>query len=352
MSALTVGNHRVQAGQYVYIQDPLVLASTSREGDAVREQYGSELEAAQQDRLAEIRVRMTSGLLNDDARTVVWEGLGATAIFGRPISVETTPDAGVESDLLGVSLEPLVLALPGTDRLGCSPKSYQGQDAGFVAFPQRGDCTFREKLDVARKAGASGVVVWGNDNDPLLIRPADDTVAQTDRDQEARATSEQIAMVYVPKQAGLAVEAALNRGEAVYVELPADTEDIHDEMGAVISQAVVDSGNKLARSLEDQAEWERVIATISQLFDEAGIDTAARLDVDEQARRSHAPQRPHDDNQEVSREQQMEDRAARSNRRSRFVNEAPRRDLDVPPLMIAGLPIRNVMLRPADSPHD
>lgn len=324
----------------MYIEDPLVAASVAQDDETTQNQYGSRLDADDNDRLAEVAIRLSADLPDrnySDARpTIIWKGLGATAVFGRPITSQLDPKASLSSALLGVSVAPLAVALPPNDRLGCSPDSYNGLGIPFVAFPQRGECTFRDKMDVARKAGASGVIVWGNDDDPLLLRPSDDTVSEgLPHDGDEGGTARDIAMIYVPKQAGLAVLSAHYRGEVVHVELPTNLEEILDLEAATI----IDLNS---RSPEDKADWEEVLSVLKQLLD--ATDRNLELPEDEGQGSETGKYKG-----KQTASGTPDETAGGSPRGRGSSNGSSRREFGPPHLTIAGLPIRNVMLSRPDA---
>jgi hypothetical protein len=172
-------------------------------------------------RPAEIWVQLTSPASDAEGYEesgVIWEGLAGTAVFGRPMTNSLAQ--GGKGEWMGVNRPALPVLLPPNDPLGCSPDSYappaDGRE-GFVALPQRGECTFHQKLAVAQKSGAVGVVVWGDDDDPGLIRPSQDPVIA--REESGGRREEEIGMVYVPREAGWAVSEIISDGKAVSVSL-------------------------------------------------------------------------------------------------------------------------------------
>jgi hypothetical protein len=351
----------------VYIQDPLVLASIAQEDEDPNTASGWEGGAGGQDRFAEIGVRLSSRPIGrevaEEEAHVIWEGLGATATFGRQIVTEPVSQGESQSSLLGVSLEPLPLAAPRRHHLGCTSDAYSGQAAPFVAFPQRGVCTFREKMVAARQAGATGVVVWDNDEDALLIRPADDLAYEpVHPNSDLEDVDDEIAMLYVPKQAGLEVAAAESRGEAVYVEVTAYPGEIQD-VETAISDALAGVGGTVKNIIGDnEADWQDVMSALSDIFGEAGIrldqegggegDLIGRGSPEEAGRQLEGrestgvpdPQEPRLGDEQDAGTTFRSRRRRRAHEPDRF-----RRDQRPPPLMIAGLPIRNMVLQQAPS---
>jgi hypothetical protein len=54
----------------------------------------------------------------------------------------------------------------GGSTSGCDPTDFNGFVAGRIALIQRGTCTFQQKVDNAQAAGASGVIIFNEGNDP------------------------------------------------------------------------------------------------------------------------------------------------------------------------------------------
>lgn len=179
---------------------------------------------------------------------LVWEGQGSTAIFTRPLR----PGGSDDTMSMDIDQLPLPLRLPFGDGLGCDPEAYttdvdddrpngQHQDyEPFIAFPQRGECSFHRKLVAAYASGAAGVIVWGNDDSSILIRPSADpewessspkqAESQGNEEGSTKAVPEDIPMVYIPRQAGLLIRTALKTGEAsIVVEVQESLLDPHDQ---------------------------------------------------------------------------------------------------------------------------
>lgn len=90
-----------------------------------------------------------------------------TTAGGTPISVTAAGDFPIpESDLTGN----LVPAGGSTLSTGCTDGSYAPAVNGNLALVQRGTCTFGNKVAVAEKAGATGVIVVNNiPGDPVAM---------------------------------------------------------------------------------------------------------------------------------------------------------------------------------------
>lgn len=111
--------------------------------------------------------------------------MGGPRVYGN---LHSTLETGGSDDTMSMDIDqlPLPLRLPFGDGLGCDPEAYttdvdddrpngQHQDyEPFIAFPQRGECSFHRKLVAAYASGAAGVIVWGNDDSSILIRPSAD----------------------------------------------------------------------------------------------------------------------------------------------------------------------------------
>ena len=84
---------------------------------------------------------------------------GLSTEFNPGLSVGTTTAA----------LQPaggIRIPSPGGSTSGCDPSDFVGFQAGRVALIQRGTCTFSQKVQNAQDAGASGVIIFNEGNDP------------------------------------------------------------------------------------------------------------------------------------------------------------------------------------------
>ena len=330
----------------MFIKDPDVVQSLptpSRREQSTR--------SHDQDRASEMLVLITaehvdSSELGDSI--VIWQGVGATATFGRQLS--DTPRFRVSgSKPLEPMEEQLPLVVPMADPLGCSFRSYSASEtdhAGkpWIAFIQRGQCTFHQKFDIARDAGAFGVVVWGNDDDQTLIRPSEDPDWWSDQEHDLRGKGDgDITMIYVPKSAGSAVSAASYRGETASVSLhhldagiPTAVE-VQDEVIAQLDRlaaAMIDgSGAMTDASYESLAQEAMRILTEGRTTEKIG-----RQDRDA----------AEEDNDSLASKRLLKE--SKTGTSLKIVRPARQRERIIarprgpPPLMIAGLPIRNVML--------
>jgi hypothetical protein len=278
---------------------------------------------------------------------VIWQGVGATATFGRQLS--EGPRFGVSgSKPLESMAEQLPLVVPIADPLGCSFRSYGaseqiGAGTPWIAFIQRGQCTFHQKFDIARDAGAFGIVVWGNDDDQILIRPSEDPDWWSDQEYDLRGQGDgDITMIYVPKSAGSAVSAATYRGETVLVSLhhldagiPTAVE-VEDEVMAQLDRlaaAIIDgSGAMTDQAYESLAQEAMRVLTEGRTTENGREERDAVQEDDDGVAVERRPTRP-----QIGTSLKV-GRSARRRERGQARPRGP------PPLMIAGLPIRNVML--------
>jgi len=216
----------------------------------------------------------------------------------------------------------------------------------------------------ARQAGATGVVVWGNDEDTLLIRPADDSAYEPvyPNSDLGDADDDQIAMLYVPKQAGLEVTAAESRGDAVYVEVTAYPGELQD-VETAISDALAGVGGTVKSIIGDnEADWQDVMSALSDIFGEAGIrldqegggegDLVGRglpIEAGRQLEGRESTGVPDAKEPRLGDEQDAGTTFGSGRKRRAHEPDRFRRDQGPPPLMIAGLPIRNMVLQQAPS---
>ncbi|OSC99135.1 glycoside hydrolase family 47 protein [Trametes coccinea BRFM310] len=157
-----LGPYAVKTGQKIYFNDSQLILSPvdgSERGGA----------AARKPRMPEVELRLyldyvdpllqLQGLGMHDiiTETVV---VASTAMFGGDPTVPGTLDADKPPLRFGHGDGVRVARFPDNP-LGCSP--YTEKLDGEAIVVARGECTFLEKLAYAQKAGASGVVVLGNE---------------------------------------------------------------------------------------------------------------------------------------------------------------------------------------------
>ncbi len=89
--------------------------------------------------------------------------------------------------------------------LGCSPYSTSYQDSVILTY--RGDCTFLQKLLMARSAGAAGVLVVSDED--VALNPtanADEVLAAGGMDD--------VAIAVLPRQAGNLIDEMMDKAES------------------------------------------------------------------------------------------------------------------------------------------
>ncbi|KAJ7781324.1 alpha mannosidase-like protein [Mycena metata] len=122
---------------------------------------------------------------------------GYTALFG--------PELGIDDPPLRIN-NPSGVPIYRDDRntLGCLPYEEHFQDA--VLLVHRGECTFLEKLLMARDAGAAGVLVIANEDTPL--NPTADA-----QDLEAAGDLGDVGLIVLPSAVGQLVNDMLDSTE-------------------------------------------------------------------------------------------------------------------------------------------
>ncbi|KIJ56728.1 glycoside hydrolase family 47 protein [Sphaerobolus stellatus SS14] len=170
-----LGPFRVKTGQKVYLNDtsfhvePItpVIKEIEREIDITLR--------------FSLQVGDASSLLGVAVDTFEREIMivGHTALFGGDPTI-----GGKENDTSNVipfgGPNPLLLVQPIPENIyGCLPYS-QAIQPGSVLFVQRGDCTFIQKLRMAKAAGAAGVIVASDSEDPInpTADPGEKKIAQ------------------------------------------------------------------------------------------------------------------------------------------------------------------------------
>lgn len=258
----SVGNHRVHAGQMVFLNDldnstgSSTYPTTFPGISAQTHQKEPSIEA---DRPWNVIVTFSSRSPNytvDGISEHIWRGYGAPAYFGK--SVRRNFNEG--DQYLSFNASPLLLRKPSDDDFGCANDSYarsSGSDnRRFVAFALRGNCSFQQKHDIARSSGAAGIVVWGNDKSRTLIQATmDPELANT------KHTNKDISMVYVPRQMGKLASAAMDQGKDVYVELNPQPIVIEERDPIAFEGSAVET-SYLAEQLANA--WNNVFQTVQE----------------------------------------------------------------------------------------
>ncbi|WVW81609.1 hypothetical protein I302_103604 [Kwoniella bestiolae CBS 10118] len=166
-----IGPHRIRQGQNVIVQDPamrghLPIPSTP----PVDSHSPPEL------LLRFISYPASTAFVNIPSSgtqgQILLHAVGATATFGIDFVPISTKDSASSSSLWRIGVRPIRLIIPpkvdNQSYQGCAIKSseYLGINHeltdSFVLVVSRGGCTFLEKLEVAKKIGAIGVLVVGH----------------------------------------------------------------------------------------------------------------------------------------------------------------------------------------------
>lgn len=230
-SVTLVDGVRVYPGQTVIIGD-----------EAVQEYYPS-FAQKQPARAAEIAFRIFGGESHRASPGIALAaGTASTALFGLAIDGQ----GPANSTSLSLGGPPLPVRT-SSETLGCLGSSYPATSQPFVAFAARGNCTFLEKLFVARQYGAAGIVVAGiNSDEDGLIRPMAD-----DKD-EADMQVIDASLLYVSGAVGVLIQKVMNTGNEVWMQF-ADIEALADGNWSAEER-------KTARALVEQAA-ETYVAT-------------------------------------------------------------------------------------------
>ncbi|QRW05174.1 glycoside hydrolase family 47 protein [Ceratobasidium sp. AG-Ba] len=169
-----LGHHRVLSGQKVFISDPALLGIP---GFKSGKQLSRKL-------AIQLRVRNPATEQQEDL-------LATTAMFGAdPEDVK-----GTAAFRVGFTSLPITTADPHNVD-GCSSHIGRQGTPGAVLVVDRGGCTFLEKLQKAKEAGAAGVIVI-SDNDEFL-NPSIDESEQEYVDAELK----DVVLVAVTKSEG------------------------------------------------------------------------------------------------------------------------------------------------------
>ncbi|KAL6299103.1 alpha-mannosidase [Sparassis latifolia] len=149
-----LGPYAVKTGQLVYVNDPELILTPVDDKASQGHPRVPEVEL----RFFVDRVDPLFHLQPHGAPTEIFV-TASTALFGGDPTIQPPPSEAAPPFGRGAGVP--IIRDPANP-LGCQPYSRQFSDHAVVV--QRGDCTFLEKLVLAKAAGASGVVVL-NDED-------------------------------------------------------------------------------------------------------------------------------------------------------------------------------------------
>ncbi|THV08639.1 alpha mannosidase-like protein [Dendrothele bispora CBS 962.96] len=188
-----VGHYTVRPGQVVYINDTSLFPDASATQQVLEEiRLPSDVQLRFYVDIVDpmFNVVDTMDSVNDMEVAVT----GYSAFFGADLSA--THDH--EKPIRFSGLSPVYR--DENNLFGCTPFARSYQDGILVV--SRGDCTFLQKLTVARDAGAAGVLVISDDN--TLLNPTADAA-----ELAAAGDISDVAIVVLPLHAGQLVEQLL-----------------------------------------------------------------------------------------------------------------------------------------------
>lgn len=199
---------RARPGQIVIITDPQVTNHLQATPPSPPKQP---LSLHETDPFAEVIARFTTTQPSESTTDDIVAYAG-TAVFGQSLWLSDAwdPRSDPSHPSLGLFRDPMRIVLPVYDRTGCRDAQYPKDAFEFIAYVQRGKCTFFEKLLTAKQRGAIGVVVYGTELDgEQLIRPS----ADGEEVQEV----DDVGIVYIGAEAGKHLAERLWRGEDISV---------------------------------------------------------------------------------------------------------------------------------------
>ncbi|KAG8727947.1 alpha mannosidase-like protein, partial [Ceratobasidium sp. 428] len=170
-----LGHHRVLSGQRVFISDPALL-----------EIPGFAKSDKKQSRKLAVQLHLTNPATSEEL-----DLFATTALFGADPEDDSGPAA------FRVGFTSLRVVTSSTENLdGCSSHAERQEMIGTVLVVNRGSCTFMEKLQRAKEAGAAGVIVVSDNNG--FINPSVDEAEQKLADSELA----DVALVVITKAEG------------------------------------------------------------------------------------------------------------------------------------------------------
>lgn len=204
MKLCTVGPHAVRTGQVVYVNDSdLLLAPVGDKSEVDRD--------TKTPRHPDIQLRFRIEIVDPmfQVQTGVVDGpseahiTAHTSFFGADLTANPIPDSKPIRFGHGAGVR---LTRDPANILGCSP--YEHAFNGDALLVHRGECSFLDKLMIAKSAGASGVVVISDEE--LSINPSSDplTIATVGDISD-------VALVALKRSAGEVVSAMLDSAEGI-----------------------------------------------------------------------------------------------------------------------------------------
>ncbi|KAG8747282.1 alpha mannosidase-like protein, partial [Ceratobasidium sp. 428] len=170
-----LGHHRVLSGQRVFISDPALL-----------EIPGFAKSDKKQSRKLAVQLHLTNPVTSEEL-----DLFATTALFGANPDDDSGPAA------FRVGFTSLHVVTSSTENLdGCGSHAGRQEVLGAVLVVNRGSCTFMEKLQRAKEAGAAGVIVVSDNNG--FINPNVDEAEQKLADSELA----DVALVVITKAEG------------------------------------------------------------------------------------------------------------------------------------------------------
>lgn len=194
-----MGHYTVRPGQIVYINDTALFATPS---DTVIEELLNRRDPDVQLRFFDETVDSISNILGyGELSTSELSVTGYTSFFGGDLSVTPQKSQGPLRFSHG---DGVPVIQDSTNLFGCEVYNRSYQDSALLLY--RGECTFLQKLLMARAAGAAGAIVINDDD--MGINPtanAEELISAGDISD--------IAMVVITQQMGQQVEEMLTRVE-------------------------------------------------------------------------------------------------------------------------------------------
>jgi len=193
-SSGSVGPHSVRAGQLVFVDDQKLVGSANPPETAPKRVSVINLQFFVTD--VDPRFQVQTGITGGPLEATLSAN---TALFGGDPSLLTPDDKLMRFG----HQDGVRLVQDHSNQYGCHPYKQSYVDEALVV--DRGECTFLKKLLNAKEAGASGVIVIG-DNDTRVSPSIDD-----DERAEVGDTIDDVALVLLTKAAGKTVTDMIKR---------------------------------------------------------------------------------------------------------------------------------------------
>ncbi|KAJ7667940.1 alpha mannosidase-like protein [Mycena polygramma] len=229
-----LGHYDVRAGHIIYVNDSSIFSPTDPFGDTTDAQRALDLPLRFFTESTNPHLEAQTGL-PDLLNMMDVLASGSTALFGPELGV---PVAGDEHPLRINNQSGVPVYRDDHNTYGCVPYEWMLQDA--VVLVERGECTFLQKLIMARDAGAAGIFVVSDED--VALNPTADP-----KELEAAGDLGDVGLVVLSPQVGQLVHDMLDstdeRGGQVLLQV--DPERLSAPSPDIVHEAEKEKAHKI-----------------------------------------------------------------------------------------------------------